>query len=77
MGEGRGVYRILLRKSGERDHWGDPGVDGRIIFRWIFRKRDVGVWTGSSWFRIGTVGGGTCECGNEPSTSIKFGEFLD
>jgi len=21
----------------ERDHWGDPGLDGRIIFRWIFR----------------------------------------
>jgi hypothetical protein len=22
----------------ERDHVGDPGVDGRIILRWIFRK---------------------------------------
>jgi hypothetical protein len=21
--------------------------------------------------------GGTCECGNEPSGSIKFGEFID
>jgi hypothetical protein len=21
----------------ERDHLGDPGVDGRIILRWIFR----------------------------------------
>jgi hypothetical protein len=20
---------------------------------------------------------GTCECGNEPSSSIKYGEFLD
>ena len=27
----------------ERDHWGDPGVDGRIILRWIFRKWDVGI----------------------------------
>ena len=27
-----------LRK---RDHLGDPGVDGRIILRWIFRKWDV------------------------------------
>ena len=41
----------------ERDHLGDPGVDGRIILRWIFRKWDVGIWTGSSWLRIGTRGG--------------------
>jgi hypothetical protein len=27
----------------ERDHWGDPDVDGRIILRWIFRKMDVGA----------------------------------
>jgi len=36
---------------------GRPGVDGRIILRWIFRKWDVGVWTGSIWLRIGTGGG--------------------
>jgi hypothetical protein len=30
----------------EIDHWGDPDVDGRIILGWIFRKWDVGVWTG-------------------------------
>jgi hypothetical protein len=31
---------------------------------------DVRPWVGSNWLRIGT-GGGTCECGNEPSGSIK------
>jgi len=41
----------------ERDQWGDPGADGMIILRWIFRKWDVGVWTGSRWLRIGTGGG--------------------
>jgi len=36
---------------------GDPGVDGRIIIKWTFRKWDVVLWTGSSWLRIGKVGG--------------------
>ena len=39
----------------ERDHLGDPGVDGKIILRWIFRKWDVGICTGSSWLRIGSA----------------------
>jgi hypothetical protein len=58
----------------ERDHLEDPDVDGRIILRWIFRKWDVGAWTGSIWFRIGTGGG---ECVHETSGCLKCREFLD
>jgi len=35
----------------------DPGIDERMIIRWIFRKWDVVAWTGSVWLRIG-IGGG-------------------
>jgi hypothetical protein len=48
MGKMRGVYTgIWLGNLWERDHLGEQGVGGRIILRWIFRKWDVGAWTGS------------------------------
>jgi hypothetical protein len=52
MGETRGVYKFWWGNLKERDRLGDPGVDGRIILRWILRKWDVGIGTGSSWLRI-------------------------
>jgi hypothetical protein len=33
MCERRGVYRVLVGNLRERDYWGDPGVDGRVILR--------------------------------------------
>ena len=57
MGERRGVYRVLVGKpEGKRP------LD-RLRRRWEDNiKMDVqkvrcGVWTGSSWLRIGTGGG--------------------
>jgi hypothetical protein len=54
---GRGVHRVLMGKAEGNSHWGDPGVDGRIILRWIFRKLEGVVGTGWSWLSIRTDGG--------------------
>jgi hypothetical protein len=57
MGEGRGTYRILLGRPEGRNHLEDPGVDWRIILKWIFKKWDGMAWPGLIWLRIGTGGG--------------------
>jgi hypothetical protein len=52
----------------------DPGIDGRIMLKWIFERMDVGEegidWTGGQL-------AGSCEYGDEPSGSIKCREFLE
>ena len=40
MGESRGAYRALVGKPEGRNHLKDPGVDGRIILKWIFERLD-------------------------------------
>ena len=45
MGDRKDAYKILVRKSEERNHLKDPGVDGKLILKCIFEKRDVGAWT--------------------------------
>ena len=57
VGRGKAYAGFWWGNLRVRDHLGDPGVDGRIKLKWIFRKWDVGVGTGSSWLRIGTYGG--------------------
>ena len=41
--ERRGVYRVWWGNLRIRDHFEDPGIDGRIILRWVFRKWDAGL----------------------------------
>jgi hypothetical protein len=55
---GQNMWRVWGRKEvctgcwwgnlRDRDRWGDPDVDGRIILRWIFRKFEGVVGTGWS-----------------------------
>jgi len=51
------VYRVLVGKPEGKKPLGRPRRGWGIILMWIFRKWDVGAWTGSSWLRIGTGGG--------------------
>jgi len=41
--------RVWWRNLGEREHLENPGGDGRIILRWIFRTCDGGC---IDWIRL-------------------------
>jgi hypothetical protein len=45
MGEGEMHTGFWWGGLKEGDHLKHPGVDGRIILKWIFKKWD-GAWTG-------------------------------
>jgi hypothetical protein len=71
------VYTIFLWGNlRDSDHLQDPCVGGKIILRWIFKK-----WKGDmNWIDLAQDRdrwAGCGECGDEPSVSIKCGEFLE
>jgi hypothetical protein len=57
MGRREACIGFWCENLKERDHGEEPGADGKVILRWIFRKWDVGVWTGLGWPRIETGDG--------------------
>jgi hypothetical protein len=54
----------------------DPGTDGRIILKWIFKKWDGGHGLDLSGSGHGQIAG-SCKCGNEHLGSIKCREFTN
>jgi hypothetical protein len=42
----RGTYRVLVGKPERRNHMEDPGVDGRIILKWISEVGWGMYWVG-------------------------------
>jgi len=76
MGEERGVYRVLVGKPvGERP-LGRPRQGWVDNIRTYLREVECGYmdWIGLAQDREVAD---ACECGNEPSGSVKCGEFLD
>jgi hypothetical protein len=54
----------------------DPGVDGRIILKWIFDRLDGRHRLDRSGLGWGQVAG-FCKYDDETLGSIKYGEFLE
>jgi hypothetical protein len=40
MGDSRGACRVLLGRLRGRGHLENPGIDGKSILKWIFKKWD-------------------------------------
>jgi hypothetical protein len=54
----RRTFKVLVGGGREgKNRFEDPGVDGRIILKWIVRKWVGEAWTGLIRLRIGTGGG--------------------
>ena len=72
-GMGEVCTRFWWGNLSEGDHWGDPGLDGRIILGWILGKWVCGLDGASSGQEQVAC---ACECGDELSDSIKWGNFF-
>jgi hypothetical protein len=57
MGERRGVYRVLVGKPEGKRQLERPRCRWQDSVKMAIQEVDVGVWTGSTWLRIGTGGG--------------------
>jgi hypothetical protein len=73
MVERKGVYRVLFGKPKEKRLLARPRPRREDNIKMDYQEMKCG---GMDWIELAQVTG-TCKCGNEPSGSIKCGEFLD
>ena len=73
MVERRGVYRVLVEKPEGKRLLGRPRRRWKDNIKMDYQEVECG---GMDWIELASVAG-TCECGNEPSGSIKCGEYFD
>jgi hypothetical protein len=69
----RGVYRVLLGKTGgERGYLEELDEDMMITVKWFFKKYDVAAWSGLIWLKTRTTES-SFEHGNESLRPINCG----
>jgi hypothetical protein len=56
MGEGRGMYKVLVGKPGGKRTLERPRCRWEDNIKLDLQEVNVGVWTGLIWLRIGTGG---------------------
>jgi hypothetical protein len=57
IGEGRGVFRVLVGKPEGKGQMGGPGRKWEDNIKMDLQKVEWGLWNALSWLRIGTGGG--------------------
>jgi hypothetical protein len=57
MGEGRGVYRVLVGKPEEKRSLERPRCRWGDNIKMDLQEVNVGVWTELGWLRVETIGG--------------------
>jgi hypothetical protein len=75
MGDMRNAYSIFVREPEGKSPHKDLGIHVKIILEWILETMMLGCGLDSPVSGQGAVAG-RCEHGNEPSGSIKAGNFL-
>jgi hypothetical protein len=73
-GERRGVYSVLVGKPEGKKPLRRPRCRWEDNIKMDLQDVRCGALTGLIWLRIGT-GSGHLKCSNEPSGTIKCGEF--